>query len=407
MTSPAKSSTPQLNIGEYVTVLNANLVHQSALSALPAVNGKFIKTGDLTFYNQADYPVLYSQVGLVGANTFTGRTVSVPIFTNSNRKLVYGGGMFVAAGHSDSGVSAASGTTDPRSTVRWPQVLSWSGTGGDYLGYAEGYFWYTLGTSGVTARKSANGTSWSSITVPFNTTYYSGGTVGGVSTIVAVDKSGKQVKTSTNLGSTWTTVTTLPSTGNISAICYGNGLFVIGTNSGEIYTSTNLSTFTSRTSGTSTGIVNPIVYGNGLYVYSHLAGTGTSTDGTSWTYTPQTFTGSSLNDLAYGNGVYAIITNNTYYYSNNATNWTSALTAFNGTYDKMAYGQNCFVIISPNGGTYGAQTSEAGNHLESTYYDTNTQFYVPTFTSTDLLTVQATSTLLSSAVYTTTYVRAK
>ena len=406
MTSPAKSSTPQLNIGEYVTVLSANLVHQSTLSAPSAVNNKFIQTG--VYANQADYPALYSQVGLVGANTFTGRTVSVAVFSNSNQRLVYGGGMFVAAGSSGSGVSDASGTTDPRSTVRWPSVLSWSGTGGDNLGYAEGYFWYNLGTSGVTARKSANGTSWSSITVPFNSTYYSGGTVGGVSTIVAVDKStSKQVKTSTNLGSTWTTVTTLPITGNISAVCYGNGLFVFGTSAGEIYTSTNLSTFTSRTSGTSTGIVHPIVYGNGLYVYAHLSGTGTSTDGTSWTYTPQTFTGSSLNDLAYGNGVYAIITNNTYYYSNNATNWTSALTATNSTYDNMAYGQNCFVIICPNGGTYGAQTSEAGNHLESTYYDSNTQFYVPTFTSTDLLTVQATSTLLSSAVYTTTYVRAK
>lgn len=127
---------------------------------------------------------------------------------------------------------------------------------------------------------------------------------------------------------------------NNSTIKYGNGLYLIGTQSGKIQTSTDTVTWTTRTSGT-TSAIYAFTYGNGLYVYAtNGGGIGTSTDGITWT-SRTSGTTSYLWDITYGNSLYVAVG-----YAGNVRTSTDGTTWLNRS---LGIPQDLYVVNYGNG----------------------------------------------------------
>ena len=117
----------------------------------------------------------------------------------------------------------------------------------------------------------------------------------------------------------------------IRTICYGNGLFVYGGDSGVVETSTDGITWDTRTSGT-TSTIYALTYGNGLFVYGSYGGPnayiGTSTDGITWQTNKigvSTNLSTQVSTITYGNGLFVctVIPNNTIHTTTDPTKRTS------------------------------------------------------------------------------------
>jgi len=104
---------------------------------------------------------------------------------------------------------------------------------------------------------------------------------------------------------TWHWRTPLPQGDNLSAITYGNGLFVAVGDNGAIITSPDGVSWIARSSGTNNRL-NGIAYGNGLYVaVGENARILTSPDGMTWADRSdlQPFI-PSLTEITFGNGMF-------------------------------------------------------------------------------------------------------
>jgi hypothetical protein len=115
------------------------------------------------------------------------------------------------------------------------------------------------------------------------------------------------------------------------SLAYGNGLFIAGTLSNTVVTSTNALTWTLRSTPITGTSFSRIVYGNGVFVG---IGTGsqvyTTTNGVTWTQ--RTATG-NFRQAAYGNGRFIIISDastSPYYSTNNGVTWTAGVDSLGG-----------------------------------------------------------------------------
>ena len=185
---------------------------------------------------------------------------------------------------------------------------------------------------------------------------------------------------------------------------YGNGLYVVGSDTTWL-TSTNASTWTGRFgSGTTTSIL-ALTYGNGLYVYAGNGGAlRTSTDAITWDLRTSGTT-STINALTYGNGLYVYAGfNGVLGTSTDAITWTSRISGTTLPIYALTYGSGRYVYCA--GGGVLATSTSATNLEYSPYYNIATQFYVPPFTATVRTFTLTTYTIYSSPMY-NNYVRAK
>ena len=180
---------------------------------------------------------------------------------------------------------------------------------------------------------------------------------------VAVGTVGKMA-TSTD-GITWTAVTTTLFDNIIGgttvksviyAIAYGNGKFVAGGQFGKMAVSIDGTTWTAVTDSTFT--IYSIVYDNGKFVAGGNNGKmATSTDGTTWTaVADSTFGTSTINAIAYANGKFvAGGTDGKMATSTNGETWTAVADStfgtesYSDTINAIAYGNGKYVAVGTDG----------------------------------------------------------
>jgi hypothetical protein len=157
-------------------------------------------------------------------------------------------------------------------------------------------------------------------------------------------------------------------TGAISALTYGDNLYVYAGASGVLATSTNAITWTARTSGT-TSAINALTYGDNLYVYAGNGGVlATSTDAITWT-ARTSGTANAINALTYGNNLYvyggaggALAT------STDAITWTVRTSGTTSFINALTYGDNLYVYAG-----LGGLLATAAKYT----YNTATEFVLP------------------------------
>ena len=113
---------------------------------------------------------------------------------------------------------------------------------------------------------------------------------------------------------------------SITALVYGNDLWVLGTSSRYYASSTDAVTWTGNADvpQTSTGVA----YGNSVYVTAGFWGIATSTNAARDSWTAASVTTRSNTDLVFGNGKFAVIsTTGNVNYSTDGTTWTEVTPA--------------------------------------------------------------------------------
>lgn len=376
MFSNFKYGTPQNEIGEVVTVLAGN----NSNELISNTQGKFVLANNV--YNKADYPELFDKIGSVGASAW------VRLAQPSNDVyygVAYGIGLYVIAGGSS--ISMALSSTN---------LSNWS----SYVHIAEGNLYtitygngiFVIGSSSGWVGTSTNGTSWTGrvggdFTGRMTSSHYANGRylIGG-----PLHAGGGRIRTSTN-GTTWVT-TTIPVALAVSGgITYGLGNYYF-CGASSIYTATDGITWTSVSSGT-TSTITAIGYGNGLFIYggsnSMIA---TSTDGSTWTQRSFGVSGATPRTIFYHNGRFFVgCESGILRTSTDGINWSAvgvpnqvnhiwSMTYGNGKYFYAGGGNEPTGGLSNQGQLLAS--SNTGYLAEtSTLYDVSTQFYVPPYTT--------------------------
>jgi hypothetical protein len=238
---------------------------------------------DGSVVSQADYPTLYSRIGLVnevGTNFVNNAAAAI---VNTQIGIAYGNGVFVSVGNAGSIYTTLDGLT------------------------------YTSRTSGTASTLRA---------VTYGNGIYVAGGNGGV-VLNSLD------------GITWT-IRTSTTTSSIFSLTYGGGIFVLSTLGGGLATSTDGTTWTARTSGTASNI-NQIDYLNSLYVFCGLGGAlSTSTDAITWN-AQSVGTTSTLSAVWYANSLYQTIATfngvNVFFTSTDAVTWKRPRQPYKDTYN--------------------------------------------------------------------------
>lgn len=182
------------------------------------------------------------------------------------------------------------------------------------------------------------------------------------------------VTTSTDEGTTWSTPKQLVTTGSWSNVIYANGSFMmLNFHNGKLATSTDGITWTTRDTY-SLEYWRGLAYGNGIYVavgpsYGTIM---TSTDGETWT--KRTVGSVTWQDIAYGNGKFIIISNSGYFStSTDGVTWKSQsrIPNISRGYDVITFGNGKFVVAegyrgntqtTTDGETWTTPNTSAGSH---------------------------------------------
>jgi len=149
------------------------------------------------------------------------------------------------------------------------------------------------------------------------------------------------------------------------AAAYGEGLYVIAGNDGDMATSPDTITWTNRTSGFGSNAVRALTYADGLFVA--VGDTGnmtTSTDGISWTTRDPILTG-RIYSVTYGDGLYLAASRGKITTSTDGTTWTQQNSGPDGNIFSLAYGDGLYLAAgddgeletSPNGTTWTSRTT--------------------------------------------------
>jgi len=173
---------------------------------------------------------------------------------------------------------------------------------------------------------------------------------------------GTKILISTDGGETWMeTLSSLGCPGTLLDVVYGNGKWVaVGgqwptfTSQGCVYTSSDGTNWTLQTLPSGTTQLTAVAFGNGLFVAVGLDGAiYTSTDGAAWTRQSFRNTTADFTDVAFGNGTF-IITKSTGTYSepkgffvisHDGIVWTEIENPFFRSIDSVAYGNGRWVAI--------------------------------------------------------------
>lgn len=137
-----------------------------------------------------------------------------------------------------------------------------------------------------------------------------------------------------------------------NSVAYGNGIFVVGGESGYVTTSTDEgTTWSTPKQLVTTGSWSNVIYANGSFMMLnfHNGKLATSTDGITWT-TRDTYSLEYWRGLAYGNGIYVAVgpSYGTIMTSTDGETWTKR-TVGSVTWQDIAYGNGKFIIISDSG----------------------------------------------------------
>jgi hypothetical protein len=257
-------------------------------------------------------------------------------------KLVYGNGLFVAAG-SEGPATSADGLT-------WVLQKSQAWTNGflSGIGYGNGLFvvlgGFGLGGSNATTciLTSQDGTNWVRHQLPISNELDS--IAYGNGQFVAVGPS--QIATSTD-GTNWV----LRNSGGLpylNAIAYGNGQFVAGGNYGsEVIASADGTAWTAHQSAANG--ISTVAFGNGQFVAVEFGGGQimSSADGVTWV---RRFTGAwAVNRVAFGNGQFVAIGERAILTSRDGANWTLRQSGCQGQVGRLGYLGGEFVALSDCG----------------------------------------------------------
>lgn len=256
----------------------------------------------------------------------------------------YGNGLFAAV---------ASGAT-----MTSPDGVSWTSRGSmgslvDVI-YANGQF-AAIGMGGAAAT-SSNGTSWSSTSQGFSTSYNAIAYGNGKYVAVGGDPT-YRAATSSN-GTSWTRNAALG--GTWWDIAFGNGIFVaVGTASGgpplrTIMTSTDGVNWTLRDTPSAIAGLDTVTYGGGKFVAIGNFGRMTeSTDGINWTYSGY-LPYAGWKSVSYGNGLYVAVGSGGARYgvvtSPDGVNWTIR-EGQDGSWSSVVYGGGKFVAVNRGAGS--------------------------------------------------------
>ena len=148
-------------------------------------------------------------------------------------------------------------------------------------------------------------------------------------------------------GENWTLYNTSNYFGN--DITFGNGLFVKVATSGSIETSSDGENWTTQTSGVSQTL-NTVIYGEGKFIAGGNSGTIiTSSDGIAWE-TQTSGTTNRINDILYNNGLFiAIGVGGVIITSSNGITWFSKESGTTYSLNTIAFGNGIYIITGENG----------------------------------------------------------
>lgn len=207
--------------------------------------------------------------------------------------------------------------------------------------------WWVLGANNGIIATSTDAMTWTSRTSGFGVTVPILGLANGEGSYVAVGGAGT-ITTSTD-AITWVTRTS-PVVTALTAITYGADTFV-ATGFGGVVTSDDGITWAQRTAGFAANTINAVVFGNGLFVVGDEVGNiNVSTNGVTWTSRP---TIHNVKALSFAEGNYiAAGTNGALSTSTDSITWVTRQSAFNTglgihgvAYGSNAYGNNIVALV--------------------------------------------------------------
>ncbi|MEW9586238.1 hypothetical protein [Paraburkholderia sp. DGU8] len=211
-------------------------------------NGKYVCVG---WYQNGGYAVTTTSTDAVN---WTGQSRPLP----SSAQLIavaFGSGLFVAVGTTGVIASSSDGVT-------WTQRTSPYSSTWYCITYAAGLF-VAAGASGTIAT-SPDGVTWTARASAFGGNEIRSIAYGN-GKFVAVGATG-MLATSPD-GVTWTAQNTVFGTSEIYAVTFGNGFFVAGAYGGVLAASSDGATWTAFNSGgSSSGQISGLAYGNGMFV---------------------------------------------------------------------------------------------------------------------------------------------
>lgn len=323
----------------------------------------------------ASTEILYNKLEVIGDITSKGlqwtlRTTPEDVNFNS---VCYGNGIFVAVGYS--GTNRIMTSPDG---INWTGRLAPASNQWNAVCYGNGLFVATAITgTGNRIMTSPDGINWSLHNASSDNQWY-GVTYGnGLFVSCGID-SLHSIQTSPD-GITWTnqTVPTSSNANHFKSVFYGNGLFVAVANTGAI----NTRILTSPDGITWTQQTYPVnnkwsfgCYGNGLFVVgSNLPGIDsvghqvmTSPDAVTWTLR-STPADNAWNGVAYGNGLFVEVASsgsgNRIMTSTDAINWILRIDPIDNDWNAVAYGNGVFSSVSSTGAGNRVMTSGKTDYM--------------------------------------------
>ena len=167
------------------------------------------------------------------------------------------------------------------------------------------------------------------------------------------------------VGSTWVAGTSTGKT-DLTALVYGNGVYVAVGGASSAVSSTTGSLWTNRTIPTlGSGTYSSVAHGNGTFlaIATGSLETAISSNGNAWTTGGNMPSSSTWSSVAYGNGRFVAIATGTRkvaYSLNKGVTWAAGVSQLpvSATWTKISYGAGLFVAVASGGTT--AATSPDG-----------------------------------------------
>jgi len=325
-------------------------------------------TSSITSLLYGNNTYVYAGIGGVlatstNAVTWTTRTSGT---TENINALTYGDNLYVYAG--DNGVLATS--TD---AVTWSAQTSGTTENINGLKYANEVFVYA-GNNGVIAT-STNAINWqqesSNITTSVDTILF------GNSQFIVAGASGRTA-ISRNNGSYWDA--SVRPFGLRGVVSYNDLYIAFGTN-GALQTSTDGKYWIDKDSGT-TNAINSLTYENNIYVYAGDNGVvATSSDLESWTLRNSTTT-NNISKIDYINGEFVIAgLNGSLAISTDGILWKSALSGTSTNILFSTQSDDLAIYVDNTRNLFFKSLDDKISDLYSSFYNTQTEFFVPNMSS--------------------------
>lgn len=138
----------------------------------------------------------------------------------------------------------------------------------------------------------------------------------------------------------------------VNSVAFGNNLWVVGAEQGQIRTSTDSITWVTRTSNFGITNINSVAFGNNLWVAVGSAGQiRTSTDAITWVTRTSNFGATAINFVAFGNNLWVAVGNNGQIRSStDGVTWVTRTSNFGTTaVNSVAFGNSLWVAVGSTG----------------------------------------------------------